>query len=598
MKIHSLNFRKEDIPQNISFTSNNTLKSNDKNRKDLNVKKIIPLTKIKKKEKVNKDENKKTNYKNNINDEDQEFNQIVPQKILKFNKKALSLKKKNLNEKNIKLYQNALIDKLQFVVKNSNHPNKNKSLENANINKIEVQFNLSKKSSKNSLFNNYKDYQKEFFSSVYNFNSNQKYSIIGLNKIKSSTLTPINNEPKNKNLKNNKNKSKFSRAVSNILQRKYHGKLPIFVNSTVSFMKNFKSNSEKERDDKNSHALLRLRDFLDIYWDKRKELVSEFFYTYKVKGDEYYTLKNLENFAHYVYDNIDDNTNVTKGIIETRIPMKEIIEKGIKYNNYYFKKLNNSKSLQKINNNSLNQRIKKKHLTGNNWYNLNKTKKEKEINNYKRNNVYRKSQIFIKNLGDININNYFYNDNYINNKYDLSDRENNQQILSNEKIEKYRKYLNKNYGAKVYNKFMRKYNQEEKDLYFNKRKVGTIDISNKNNLVNNINKQSNFYKLKSTSFSVRNNQPIYTFSEKDFKELFNELEEAKESYLYKNDNKNRGNEEENIWTKMYENAKKEKFEKNPELILKKKKKLLEYIIYQNIKERKEMEKDLLKNNSK
>ena len=51
MKIHSLNFRKEDIPQNISFTSNNTLKSNDKNRKDLNVKKIIPLTKIKKKEK-------------------------------------------------------------------------------------------------------------------------------------------------------------------------------------------------------------------------------------------------------------------------------------------------------------------------------------------------------------------------------------------------------------------------------------------------------------------------------------------------------------------------------------------------------------------
>ena len=562
MKIHSLNFRKEDIPQNISFTSNNTLKSNDKNRKDLNVKKIIPLTKVKKKEKV-KEENKKTNNKNNINDEYQEFNQIVPQKILKFNKKALSLKKKNLNEKNIKLYQNALIDKLQFVIKNSNHPNKNKSLENANINKIEVQFNLSKKSSKNSLFNNYKDYQKEFFSSVYNFNSNQKYSIIGLNKIKSSTLTPINNEPKNKNLKNNKNKSKFSRAMGNILQRKYHGKLPIFVNSTVSFMKNFKSNSEKERDDKNSHALLRLRDFLDIYWDKRNELVSEFFYTYKVKGDEYYTLKNLENFAHYVYDNIDDNTNVTKGIIETRIPMKEIIEKGIKYNNYYFKKLNNSKSLQKINNNSLNQRIKKKHLTGNNWLNLNKTKNEKEINNYKRNNAYRKSQIFIKNLGDINISNYFYNDNYINNKYDLSDRENNQQILSNEKIEKYIKYLNKNYGAKVYNKFMRKYNQEEKDLYFNKRKVGTIDISNKNNLVNNINKQSNFYKLKSTSFSVRNNQPIYTFSEKDFKELFNELEEAKESYLYKNDKKNRSKEEENIWTKMYENAKKEKFEKNP-----------------------------------
>ena len=45
---------------------------------------------------------------------------------------------------------------------------------------------------------------------------------------------------------------------------------------------------------------------------------------------------------------------------------------------------------------------------------------------------------------------------------------------------------------------------------------------------------------------------------------------------------------------MYEDAKKENFEKNPELILKKKKKLLEYIIYQNIKQRKEMEKDLFK----
>ena len=258
---------------------------------------------------------------------------------------------------------------------------------------------------------------------------------------------------------------------------------------------------------------MRLRDFLDIYWNKRLELVSEFFSTYKVYGDEYYTLKSLENFGHYVYDNIDDNTNVTKDIIETRIPMKEIIDKGIKYNNYSLKRLINSKSMQNMHN-SLGKKIKKKHLTSNNWYNLNKPKNKKEINKYKRSNVYRKSQIFINKIDDNKLNNYFYNDNYINNIFDVSDRESNDKILSSEKIEKYRKYLNKNYGAKVNIKFMRKYNQEEKDLYFNKRKVGTIDISNKNNLANNINKQSNFYKLKSTSFSGRNNQPIYTFSEK------------------------------------------------------------------------------------
>ena len=40
--------------------------------------------------------------------------------------------------------------------------------------------------------------------------------------------------------------------------------------------------------------------------------------------------------------------------------------------------------------------------------------------------------------------------------------------------------------------------------------------------------------------------------------------------------------------------KKKKFEKYPENILKEKKKLLEYIVYQNIKERRAFEKDLLK----
>ena len=449
------------------------------------------------------------------------------------------------------------MDKLQLIVANNNQ-NKNTQ----NLNNIGEQTDLKQEEKNHSFFNNYRDYQKEFLSSAYNLKYNNNYSKIDFNKIKNTSITPINNKSKNKLLK--KNNSFIQRSISNILQRRNHGELPIFLNSPVTFMKNFQSYSEKERDDKNSHALLRLRDFLDIYWDKRIELVSEFFSTYQINKKEYYTLKNLENFAHYIYENITDDTNITKGIIETRIPMKEIIEKGIQYNNYSSKKLKYSKSLEKISSNSINSKKLKKNLTN--------REKDKNIFNKNININFRKSRSSWNN-NTININNCFYNDNYINNNYEISDRETNQKILLDERIEKYRKYLNRNYGAKVNNRFMRKYNQEEKNNYFSKRKVGKIDILDKENLVNNINKQSNFYKLKSTSFSIRKNQPIQTFTEKDFRELFEELREAKESYLFENKN-NLNNEEENIWIKMYEDVKKHNFEKNPELILKKKKKLL------------------------
>ena len=568
MEIHSLSFKKNEIFPNKSLTSSNPFQSNDNSKNDFNLVKFnldkyFPLSKDKPKYKEYKNNNKKIDKKENV--ENEQIGEIVPQKILKFNKKSLSLKKKNLNEKTIRIYQNALMDKLQLIVANSNHKNKNTQ----NLNNLGEQTDLKQEEKNHSFFNNYRDYQKEFLSSAYNLKYNNNYSKINFNKIKNTSITPINNKSKNKLLK--KNNSFIQRSISNILQRRNHGELPIFLNSPVTFMKNFQSYSEKERDDKNSHALLRLRDFLDIYWDKRIELVSEFFSTYQINKKEYYTLKNLENFAHYIYDNISDDTNVTKGIIETRIPMKEIIEKGIQYNNYSSKKLKHSKSIPKINNNnSLNTKIIQKNLTSNNWNNSNKAKDKNKLNKNINLN-FRKSRSF-KNNNIININNCFYNDNYINNDYEISDREVNQKILLDERIEKYRKYLNRNYGAKVNNIFMRKYNQVEKNNYFSKRKVGKIDILDKDNLVNNINKQSNFYKLKSTSFSIRKNQPIQTFSEKDFKELLDELREAKESYLFENKN-NINNEKGNIWIKMYEDVKKHNFEKNPELILKKKKKL-------------------------
>ena len=596
MKIHSINYRKKENYPNKSLSAKNIFQSQKdkdkdktKNNKELIINPIkldilLPLNKDKTKPKSKQNINKKNIKISDNNKKNENEQELVPQKILKFNKKSLSLKKKNLIEKNIKIYQNALMDQLQVIVSKSNYPKINR-----NINNERAQMGLTHTNKNHSLFNNYRDYQKEFFYPAYNVNLNNNFN--NLHKIKSSTISPVNHDnllKKKKNLVyNGSNNNIESRSVTNILQRKFHGDLPIFLNSPVTFMKNFKSNSEKERDEKNSHAIFRLRDFLDIYWDKRAELVSEFFSTYQINNEQYYTKKNLENFANFIYDNIKDNTNVTKGIIETRIPMKEIIDKGIHYNAYSLRRVNPSKIIRLENN----KRSNRKNRTTINWF----QSKIKKTNNIKYDinlGNFRKSRTMFKNE-DNNTNSCFYLDNYINNEYQMSDRETNDKIVLDEKIEKYRKYLDKNYGAKVNNKFMRKYNQKEKDIYFNKRKVGTIDIVNKDNLVNNINKQSNFYKLKSTNLSIRKSQPIYTFSEKDYKELYNELKEAKQSYVYENKGEENNNED-NVWIKMYEEDKRQKFEKHPELVLKKKKKLLEYIIFQNIKERKEFEKDLLK----
>ena len=596
MKIHSINYRKKENYPNKSLSAKNIFQSEKdkdkdktKNNKELIINPIkldilLPLNKDKTKPKSKQNINKKNIKISDNNKKIENEQELVPQKILKFNKKSLSLKKKNLNQKNIKIYQNALMDQLQVVVSKSNYPKINR-----NINNEMAQMGLTHTNKNHSLFNNYRDYQKEFFYPAYNVNLNNNFN--NLHKIKSSTISPVNHDnllKKKKNLVyNDSNNNIESRSVTNILQRKFHGDLPIFLNSPVTFIKNFKSNSEKERDEKNSHALFRLRDFLDIYWDKRAELVSEFFSTYQINNEQYYTKKNLENFANFIYDNIKDNTNVTKGIIETRIPMKEIIDKGIHYNAYSLRRVNPSKTIRFENN----KRSNRKNRTTINWF-QSKIKKKNNIKYDINLGNFRKSRTMFKNE-DNNTNSCFYLDNYINNEYQMSDRETNDKIVLDEKIEKYRKYLDKNYGAKVNNKFMRKYNQKEKDIYFNKRKVGTIDIANKDNLVNNINKQSNFYKLKSTNLSIRKSQPIYTFSEKDYKELYNELKEAKQSYVYENKGEENNNED-NVWIKMYEDDKRQKFEKHPELVLKKKKKLLEYIIFQNIKERKEFEKDLLK----
>ena len=213
-------------------------------------------------------------------------------------------------------------------------------------------------------------------------------------------------------------------------------------------------------------------------------------------------------------------------------------------------------------------------------------------------NRYKKMSILINNFGRfrakekiLSIN----NNNNNNNEYQISEegKESKKQMKS--KIIKYRDFINRNYAANIINKFMGKYNEEEKKNYFNKRKVGTIYIPDKGNLANSINKQTEFFKLKSTAYTSKI-KSIHSFSEKDVNDLYTELQQVKEDYISENDKemKNKDNNKEDFWVKTYENLKKKIFERQPENILKEKKKLLEYIVYQYIKERRAFEQDLLK----
>jgi hypothetical protein len=163
-----------------------------------------------------------------------------------------------------------------------------------------------------------------------------------------------------------------------------------------------------------------------------------------------------------------------------------------------------------------------------------------------------------------------------------------------DKMIKFRKFINNNYGINIINKIMGKYNEEEKVNYFNKRKIGTIYIPNKNNLINSINKQTEFFKLRSTGYSSKI-KSIHSFSDKDINDLYTELVQIKEDFI-NNINIKPVNEEieKNYFIKTYMNFKENFYKKQSVNIIKQKKKLLEYIVYQTVRGRKAYINDILK----
>ena len=570
MKIHHIKFSK---PINFTFNSNiNLIYLNHKKDKSSSFPRFKDSCL-----KTQKENSNRINSQNNTT----EFNHLIPKKkIIKFNKKPISLKKSGQIGNNI-LYSEAFINcfKPHLLINNDKKRKNQRQINNSQEKQDKLNKNKTKEinTKPNSVFEEYKNYQKQFFSSANNFRVNPLdincLSTDYNKKFNSTTYSSMNkasDKIKSRNKINNvKLLKKPQRCISNIINRKDLDNIPSIINSPITFIKNFKSNSEKERDEKNSLTLLKLRNVLDKNWENRLEYVKEFFLINQIKDNEYYNDKYLENFAHFIHDNINKDTNIMKGIIETRIPMKEIIKKGIKFKYYSVKKLIKSNTMPVF--------------------------KERNKLSLKSNLKNKKVSTLIKNVsGLLKTSKKLSLSENNNDKYQVSEEGKNEKKAMKDKMIKFRKFINNNYGINIINKIMGKYNEEEKVNYFNKRKIGTIYIPNKNNLINSINKQTEFFKLRSTGYSSKI-KSIHSFSDKDINDLYTELVQIKEDFI-NNINIKPVNEEieKNYFIKTYMNFKKNFYKKQSVNIIKQKKKLLEYIVYQTVKGRKAYLNDILK----
>ena len=322
--------------------------------------------------------------------------------------------------------------------------------------------------------------------------SNNLYSILSLNKI--NYLYKENKDNIDDELKI---KKKFFNSPSNsmtyILKKSKDNDLPIVYPSSISFSKNYKSQSEKERNDKNTNSLIKIHYFLENHWDKRYEIVNDFFNQNNIFDEKYYNKEFFDNFSNYIKYNFD-NINCKKSI-------KEIIDEGIKYNN------NDEKKKKTIENDS-------------NFY-LEKDKNEIEILKKKLNNQYR--------------------------------------------------------------------NNKNKNMFNYHHKYGKIDIFKEKNLANCLPKQQLLY-LKNNQFtsSPFTKGSVKLFDENDMKELEKEINSLKD--IKKNDNDR--NSERNI--RLYYKPNFKKLGIKPDELPRRKKKLLEYIILQNIKNKQSFLEDIKK----
>ena len=386
-------------------------------------------------------------------------------------------------------------------------------------------------------------------------NNNQKNNKIkGALSVRMKGINPIYEYDKNSVILLPK-KGKYSYSMSHILDMKNKDSFPLLMNSPLNYEKKFVSYSQRERNEKNLAALFKLKHFLSLYWKQRKEIISEFFQKNNIYQEVFYEEKNLYNFANFIKDNVIDDKKGIKCTIETRIPMPEIILRGIKYKPV-FNLVKKGSNKIKINNVSLRKNGKVSETVEGDAIN-----REKDMVDY---------------------------------------------IEGKDKLNKYRSYLDRNYKKYIINKMLKRFTKEEKKDYFSRKKYGEIEIIDKQNLANNIQKQALYQKIyDNINKDIETKKSINCFNYDDLKKLNQELNVAKESVFNKSMKDNKLNEKvkeygrKNLKLKnkiinqlnqrLYYTTKEKFHQNNPQVIPKKKQKLLEYVIAERIKLRKDFE---------
>lgn len=523
-----LHIKKDELDINTTSNSVVPLHSKINNKIILNkLKKIdnLKLKKIKKESKIT--ENPIINRKKN---------QIRKQKL-----HTICIDHNNLNtiqenednpniDENVILFQDLVVDGFNNNIMNNRRTileSLNKSLYDKNK-KLNFQSNLMHKS-ESSYFIEYQKYQKKLLEP----SLKKEISI----RKESRKNIPLMSNIDNKNLKQ-------VSASEYVLGKKTADDFPLLLNTPFSSDKNYNSFSEKERNEKNILALLKLKHFLETYWKQRKGIIVDFFNKHCVREEIFFNNICLENFANYIMDNINNPRNKDVINIETRIPMLGIITNGIKYKS----------SIAKIPSN--------------------------------KNIIYKKLPFS------------YSMDHYVDKK------EINDNNMRKTKIKDYRSFLNRNYKTSVINSIVKGLKKDEILNYFSKKKVGLVDIRDKNNLANNLDKQSRNEKI-FNSLDQFSKHSINSFNSDDYKELDNELNRANNTVIKKMEIKGSNsagrkiigaNEKiiDKLNQRLYYTIKEKYHLNHPDVIPKQKKKLLEYIIVQKMKERLNFEEKLLK----
>lgn len=109
------------------------------------------------------------------------------------------------------------------------------------------------------------------------------------------------------------------------LNRTFFGdsKVPVILPAPLTYNLEYKTISEKARNEKNIKILNKLRYYINCNLVLSKKMIKEFFINNNIYDKEYYTNEKLDNFKNFLLDE--------KNVIDCRKNMIDIIKEGVEY---------------------------------------------------------------------------------------------------------------------------------------------------------------------------------------------------------------------------------------------------------------------------